>query len=51
MLPENLRQIQPKLVSYFPGPYYPLGVIGTVPRIHVIFRAYEGMQERTEINK
>jgi hypothetical protein len=51
MLPGNLRQIQPKLVSYFPDPYYPLGIIGTAPRTHDIFRAYEGMQERTEINK
>jgi hypothetical protein len=23
------------------GPYYPLGTIGTVPRAHDMFRAYE----------
>jgi hypothetical protein len=26
-----------------PGPYYPLGIIGTVPRAYDIFRAYEEM--------
>jgi hypothetical protein len=29
-----------------PGPYYPLGTIGTVPRAYDIFRAYEGMEGR-----
>jgi hypothetical protein len=28
------------------GPYYPLGIIGTVPRAHDIFKAYEGMEAR-----
>jgi hypothetical protein len=32
-------------------PYYPLGTIGTVPRAHDMFRAYEGMEGRKNKNK
>jgi hypothetical protein len=34
-----------------PGPYYPLGTIGTVLRAYDIFRAYEGMEGRKNKNK
>jgi hypothetical protein len=33
------------------GQCYPLGTIGTVPRAYDIFRAYEGMEERTNKKK
>jgi hypothetical protein len=33
------------------GPYYPLGIVGTVPRAYDIFRAYEGMGGRTNENR
>jgi hypothetical protein len=32
-----------------PGPYCPLGTIGTVPRAYDIFRAYKGMGEKIKI--
>jgi hypothetical protein len=34
-----------------PGPYYPSGTTGTVPRAYDIFRAYEGMEGRKIKNK
>jgi hypothetical protein len=33
------------------GLHYPLGAIGTVPRIYDIFRTYEGMEGRKNKNK
>jgi hypothetical protein len=35
----------------YPGPYYPLGTIGIVPRAHDIIRAYERMEGRKNKNK
>jgi hypothetical protein len=40
-----------KYVDHLTGPYYPLGTIGTVPRAYDIFRAYKGMEGRTNTNK
>jgi hypothetical protein len=34
-----------------PGLYYPLGIIGTVPRAYDISRVYEGMEGRKTLKK
>jgi hypothetical protein len=31
-----------------PGPYYPLGTVGTVPRAYDIFRAYEEIEGKNK---
>jgi hypothetical protein len=33
-------------LNYWAGPYYPLGIIGTVSRAYDMFTAYEGMEGR-----
>jgi hypothetical protein len=43
----NVYSTQVEMSSFIdntnkPGPYYPLGTIGTVPRAYDILRAYEG---------
>jgi hypothetical protein len=33
------------------GTYYPLGILGTVPRAYDMFRTYEGMKGRKNKNE